>query len=170
METHEAHESRRTVGWIVTVVFVSLLLSSALYTWGVSTGRVQFDPDSYELPGETLSWFAFCSLVFGGLLYMVASGTRAMSAELAIPALPLVGLAAVGYAAARFYEYDDYRLPQLVHRSAVSDLPGWSLGLLVVGAVVAALVAWRWRRPGLLVQGLFLWVVAAWVFMIGPFY
>jgi hypothetical protein len=154
-------------GWIVTVSLLTVLFGTAAYL-AFEAGRLEYDPNRVSGTFDAL-WLVLLTMLACGLVYAFAALTRGTSDALATPLLPLVGVAAVCVAAARFYSYDDYAFPSLDRVSQVTDVPAWSLAVLLLGAVVAGIVAWAWPRAGLVAQGLVLWVVPVWIFFVGPF-
>ncbi len=156
------------VGWAVTVALLLILMSAGLLLVWLAVGPGWSDSENPVSGTDFFRAISFVALVIGGFLYVVASASRAMSVALAVPPLPFVGIAAVFMATAYFYSYDEYAYPTLIRISEVSTVSDWWIGLLALGAIAAALVAWRRPRIGLLAEGAFLYLVAAWLFAVGP--
>jgi hypothetical protein len=170
-EKTAAKRPGHVVGWIATGVLLAALAAGAAYEGALALGVTEVGPLPGEMPpGHPLVEVAYLSLLLGGLLLMAASGFRVTADAFATPLLPLVSVAAAAFAVARYYSYDAYVAPGLLRLSYVSGVSGWWIVLLALGAGAAALVAWRRPRGGLLVQGAFLWVVAATLFVIGPWH
>ena len=164
-------EGGRLAGWIITLGVLAALAAGTVYDGALALGLTEVGPLPGEMPpGESFVLVAYGALLAGGLLFILAACTRWTAAALTTPLLPFVGLAAVLFAVAHYFSYDDYAAPSMIRVSEASTVSGWWVVLLALGAVWAGFVAWRVPRLGSLVQGLFLWVTAVALFAIGPWH
>jgi hypothetical protein len=169
MRTVEARPLGRSV-WLLPTILVPLFGGTA-YSAAIAIGLLDVGPVPGDMPpGEFLGDLAWIALLFGGFLLLAAAPFRSAAEWLASPLLPFVPLAAAAFAVADYLSYDAYYAPGLVRVASVSNV-GWGwIALLVVGGVGAALLAWRWPRQTVAVQGLYLLLVLVTVFLVGPFY
>lgn len=155
-------------GWVFTGSLLAVLFGAAGYL-ALEARPIEYDPNRLSAGNPNVLPLVLLAMLVCGLVYAAAAVTRETSNAMAIPLLPLVGLAAVLLAAARYHSYDDYALPTLQRISDVTDVPAWSLTALVASAAAAGLVSLVKPRVGLVLEGLVLWIAAIWMFILGPF-